>query len=199
MSNQNQILRKDLRTKRRKISMLEQKHSENFTLQRLIKNPKFKTAHNIGIYLHSFGELHTGKMIEYCFKHHKNVYLPLICNMNKTLRWVKISHQQYRNKRFVLHKLGMLQPMASRASHVSHLDVLLMPLLACDAVGIRMGMGGGFYDRTLASAPFKPYRLGLAHDFQFLQQRLQKNPWDQPLHALITPTKFVRFQCQISQ
>ncbi len=43
-----------------------------------------------------------------------------------------------------------------------------MPLLACDTHGTRIGMGGGYYDRTLASAPQHPYRLGIAHDFQLI-------------------------------
>ena len=199
MSNKTLTLRKDLRTQRRKLSALQQRHSEIHALQQLIQHPKFKIAQKIGIYLDNFGELSTKKMIKYCFKMRKEVYLPTICNMNNILVWVKISQHQFNNQRFVMHRLGMLEPVATRGVHVSNLDVLLMPLLACDVTGTRMGMGGGFYDRTLASAPFKPYRLGLAHDFQFLQQNLQRNPWDQPLHALITPTKSIRFQRQICQ
>lgn len=69
-----------------------------------------------------------------------------------------------------------------------------MPLLACDHSGTRIGMGGGFYDRTLASAPGLPFRLGLAHDFQLLSQSLKREKWDQPLDALITPTVFLAFK-----
>lgn len=199
MSNQTLQLRKTLRLQRRQLSSFQQQQHAQAVLQHLKRYPYFVTAKNIGLYLDGFGELRTGDIIEYCFKHQKNVYLPIICNMNHTLRWVKISQHQYRNKRFVLHKLGMFEPIATRGSHVSRLDLLLMPLLACDHIGIRMGMGGGFYDRTLASAPYKPYRLGLAHDFQFLAGELVRNPWDQALHGLITPARCVRFQRQISQ
>ena len=55
-------------------------------------------------------------------------------------------------------------------------------------------MGGGFYDRTLASAPGRPFRLGLAHDFQLLALPLKRETWDQPLDALITPTIFIKFK-----
>ena len=44
-----------------------------------------------------------------------------------------------------------------------------------------------FYDKTLASAPNKPLRLGIAHDFQLVQERLPRQVWDQPLDVLITP------------
>ena len=46
----------------------------------------------------------------------------------------------------------MKEPMATRGQHVSTLDLLIMPLLACDQLGTRIGMGGGFCDRTLATA-----------------------------------------------
>ncbi|MDM1763448.1 MULTISPECIES: 5-formyltetrahydrofolate cyclo-ligase [unclassified Acinetobacter] len=199
MSNQTLQLRKQLRSQRRQLTAFQQQQHAQAVLQHLRHYPRFFSAKNIGIYLDGFGELRTQHLIELCFKHQKNVYLPIICNMNQSLRWVKISHQQYRNKRFVLHKLGMFEPMASRGLHVSCLDLLLMPLLACDLTGARMGMGGGFYDRTLASAPYKPYRLGLAHDFQFFDEKFVRNPWDQALHGLVTPRKLLHFQRQISQ
>ena len=92
-----------------------------------------------------------------------------------------------------MHRLGMLEPMKSRGFHVSALDFLILPLLACDQLGTRMGMGAGFYDRTLATAPKRPYRVGIAHDFQLLSEPLQRNAWDQPLDVLITPSKVYRF------
>ena len=118
----------------------------------------------------------------------------MICSMNQQLHWVKITQQQYRNNQFSYHPLGMKEPMAGRGAHVSTLDFLIMPLLACDLYGTRIGMGGGFYDKTLASAPHKPYRLGLAHDFQLIPFRLHRATWDQPLDALLTPAKYLHFK-----
>ena len=190
---QNPLLRKSLRQQRRQLSVFQQKQHGLKVLHRLYRFKPFQSAKKIGLYLHAFGEVATDQIIEYCFAQQKDVYLPIVCKMNQQLRWVKISKSQYRSKRFCRHTLGMFEPMATRGMHVSHLDLLIMPLLACDVTGTRMGMGGGFYDRTLASAPFKPYRLGLAHDFQLMRENLQRNPWDQTLNGLITPTKLIRF------
>ena len=119
----------------------------------------------------------------------------MICNMNQRLVWVKVSRNQFQNKRFSHHPLGMQEPMATRGQHVSHLDLLLMPLLACDPYGTRIGMGGGFYDKTLASARYhRPFRLGLAHHFQLVPQRLIREKWDQPLDGLLTPQQHLRFK-----
>jgi 5-formyltetrahydrofolate cyclo-ligase len=112
--------------------------------------------------------------------------------MNQHLLWVKISRQQFYTRRFAPHCLGMLEPQ-QRGIAVKHLDVLCMPLLACDIKGMRLGMGGGFYDRTLSHAQHLPFRLGLAHDFQRLNIVLPHQPWDQPLHALCTPQSYQYF------
>lgn len=187
-------LRTTIRKQRRVIGSFQQRKAEQTVLNRLIRLSKFQQAQKIGLYLHAFGEIHTHKILDYCFTHQKSVYLPMICNMNQRLVWVHISQHQYRNQRFSHHPLGMKEPMQTRGLHVSKLDLLIMPLVACDIFGTRIGMGGGFYDKTLATAPQKPYRLGFAHDFQLVQQRLPRASWDQPLDALLTPHSFLRFQ-----
>ncbi|UIP25913.1 5-formyltetrahydrofolate cyclo-ligase [Acinetobacter towneri] len=187
-------LRKQLRQQRRAVTPNQQQQAQQAVLQRLIRLPKFQYTKKVGVYLHAFGEIHTHRIIEYCFAQGKQVYLPMICNMNQQLVWVEISRHQYINKRFSHHPLGMKEPMASRGKHVSHLDLLIMPLLACDKYGTRIGMGGGYYDRTLASAPQHPYRLGIAHDFQLIHANLPRENWDQPVDALLTPECFLQFK-----
>ena len=194
MSVDLKILRKQLRHQRRAVSPFVQKQAQQQVLNQLLRLKAFQHSKKIGVYLHAFGEIQTRHIIEYCFKQHKEVYLPMICNMNQQLHWVKITQPQYRNNRFSHHPLGMKEPMANRGLHVSTLDFLIMPLLACDIYGTRIGMGGGFYDKTLASTGKKPFRLGIAHDFQLIQQRLHRETWDQPLDGLITPSKYLHFK-----
>lgn len=66
-------------------------------------------------------------------------------------------------------------------------DVLLMPLLAFDKTGTRLGYGGGYYDRTLASLPQKPRLIGLAYAAQELDE-IPRLDHDVPLDAVITET-----------
>lgn len=187
-------LRRQLRQQRRRISVFEQRQSEQQVFSKLSQSAVFQFSQHIGLYLHAFGEIYTHKLILECFRLGKTVYLPMICNMNQHLVWVKITQQQYLNRRFARHRLGMQQAMQSRAKAVKQLDLLLMPLLAADRSGTRLGMGGGFYDKTLSRAPQKPYRLGLAHDFQLLENKLTREAWDQALDALLTPQQFLRFK-----
>ena len=74
------------------------------------------------------------------------------------------------------------------------LDVILMPLVGFDSQGNRLGMGGGFYDRTLAnrhSWPTRPRLIGIAHDCQQVDA-LPVASWDVPLDAIVTPTQIIR-------
>lgn len=192
--NELSFIRKNLRSKRRSLTSFEQKQAQLGVLHHLNTLPIFHSSKKIGLYLHAFGEVHTELLIDLCFKKNKQVYLPMICSMNQKLVWVKIFRNQYINRRFSHHPLGMKEPIASRAKHVSSLDLLLMPLLACDQYGTRIGMGGGYYDRTLATAKHRPYRLGIAHQFQFIEHTLKRQSWDQPLDALLTPQRFYYFK-----
>lgn len=187
-------LRRELRLQRRQLTPFLQKQAAQRCLNRLRRFCHFQHAQHVGVYLDAFGEVSTRLIIERCFKLGKNVYLPKICEMNQHLVWVRISASQYRRSQFLPHRLGMLQPLNCRGIAVKHLDLLIMPLLACDPTGLRLGMGGGFYDRTLAKASQHPYRLGLAHEFQYLNTALHAQVWDQSLDALLTPEQLRRFR-----
>lgn len=188
------LLRKSIRQQRRALTIFQQRQAEQAILAYAHHHAKFKSAQHIGLYLHDFGEIFTQKLMEYCFSQQKNMYLPQICEMNQHLVWVKISRHQYRNQRFVRHRLKMLEAKASRGRAIQHLDIVFMPLLACDSVGMRLGMGGGFYDRTLANVPYRPYRIGLAHDFQYLRQLLPAQKWDEGVDELWIPSALYRFK-----
>ncbi|MBF2025694.1 MAG: 5-formyltetrahydrofolate cyclo-ligase [Oscillatoriales cyanobacterium C42_A2020_001] len=70
-------------------------------------------------------------------------------------------------------------------------DLILVPAIACDAQGYRLGYGGGFYDRLLSSPLWsaKP-TIGIVFEFARLPQ-LPRDAWDQPLHAVCTEAGFV--------
>jgi 5-formyltetrahydrofolate cyclo-ligase len=82
---------------------------------------------------------------------------------------------------------GISEPLATRAARTP--DVVLVPLLAFDPQGYRLGYGGGFYDRSLAElrAARPVVAVGIAYD----EQRLDAVPhlhYDQPLDWVLTPS-----------
>lgn len=94
-------------------------------------------------------------------------------------------------------RYGIAEPELDVQQVLPHsmLDLICTPLVAFDAEGNRLGMGGGYYDRTLAcwhEHGLGPRPLGLAHDCQQVESVPQAQ-WDVPLPQIITPARCWRF------
>ena len=72
-------------------------------------------------------------------------------------------------------------------------NIVILPLLAFDATGARLGRGGGHYDRTLASLRKKCHvrAIGLAFDEQMVE-KCPVEPHDAPLDMVVTPMRAIR-------
>lgn len=69
-------------------------------------------------------------------------------------------------------------------------DLILVPAVACDARGYRLGYGGGFYDRLLSSADWKSKpTIGIVFEYAYVSQ-LPVDPWDKPLNSICTENRF---------
>jgi 5-formyltetrahydrofolate cyclo-ligase len=73
----------------------------------------------------------------------------------------------------------------------SEVDVALMPGLAWDRAGNRLGRGAGYYDRLLAHPDWRAFRCGLFFATQEFPA-LPADPWDQPLQAVVTEREIIR-------
>ena len=84
--------------------------------------------------------------------------------------------------------LGIFEPVAKAPALAP--DALLIPLLAVDWGGVRLGQGAGYYDRTLAGLS-GALKIGVAWDVQVVDA-LAADPWDVPLDWIVTPTQLIR-------
>jgi 5-formyltetrahydrofolate cyclo-ligase len=85
---------------------------------------------------------------------------------------------------------GTLEPAGPRlgVDALGEAGVILVPALAVDHVGIRLGRGAGYYDRALSRLASDPLVAALLHDGE-LVPRLPADPWDRPVHAAVTPAR----------
>ena len=87
---------------------------------------------------------------------------------------------------------GVLEPPASAPRiEPTEVDLVLVPALAFDARGHRIGYGRGFYDRLLPQLT-RAFRVGLAYDFQLLAE-LPDDPHDVPMQCVVTDKRSLRF------
>ncbi|MEC5208985.1 5-formyltetrahydrofolate cyclo-ligase [Psychrobacter sp. PL15] len=179
---------------RRQLTAEERQQRARDASLHLIKLQRLPANARIGLYYDGFGELPTQPLLDWCQRLSYQPYLPVVGslgNKDKRLRFVPIYHTKFLNIPTRIHSLGMKQNHHRRLLWARELDVIICPLTAVDKNGNRMGMGGGFYDTTLAksyqSGYKKPLKIGWCYDFQVVEQ-LQCQPWDVPLDGLITPS-----------
>ncbi|MDC9623040.1 5-formyltetrahydrofolate cyclo-ligase [Xenorhabdus sp. XENO-7] len=185
-------IRKQIRQLRHNLSPEQQSRFAQQVAQNAMSHPKIQQANKIALYLAFDGELDTRPLIQQLWQQNKQVYLPVLHPFNQHhLLFLHYHAETSLNcNRFNIEEppLDVRQVLP-----VSELDVMFIPLVAFDSTGQRLGMGGGFYDRTLAKWQQQNfYPIGLAHDFQLVNS-LPSASWDIPLPEIITPEKIWRW------
>lgn len=175
---------------RRKI--LTNKERANFALMASLYLPKLlphlpKNA-NVGLYLDDFGELPTAPILNFCQKHDFVPFLPITIK-DKPLRFAPVFMPLYKTP-LKRHPFGMKEPADKHGICADKLDLIICPLVAVDGSGNRLGMGGGFYDRTFAN--FCGLKIGWCYHFQVVDS-LTVNEWDKGVDMVITDKGVIRF------
>lgn len=174
--------RRDLTTKQRQFAALSASLYLSKLLPYLPKNAK------IGLYLDDFGELPTAPILAFCQKHGFTPFLPITIK-NKPLRFAPVFLPLAKTP-LKRHKLGMKEPFARYGISADNMDMIICPLVAVDKCGNRLGMGGGFYDRTFAR--FHGLKVGWCYHFQVVEN-LMVNEWDKGVDMVITDKGVLRF------
>lgn len=187
-----QSIRQTYRAKRRGLSKTIQESAAHHLLQQCLKQSVFIQAKKIALYLANDGELDPKVLISYCWSHNIQVYLPILHPFTKG----HLVFMHYSEKTVMKpNRFGIAEPALNCLDicPLDQLDIVCAPLVAFDENGNRMGMGGGFYDRTLAPVlrdKLPTQLFGFAHDCQ-QANRLTIQSWDIPLQKIITPTRII--------
>ena len=182
-------LRRQLRQARRQLSPTRQRLAARELYRQLAQHPVFRRARHIAFYLPNDGEIDPRPLMLEAQRRGKATYLPVL---NAWPRTRMVFQRLMPNERLAPNRFGIAEPAfrPNRQRRIWTLDLVLMPLVGFDEDGGRLGMGGGFYDRSLAYRDrrkngHKPTLLGLAHECQKVD-RLPLEPWDVSLQASVT-------------
>ena len=188
LNSRNEI-RKQVRQQRRQLNKREVQHASLAIADNLSNTHLFRNAQRIAGFLSNEGEPDLTSLMQLAWKHQKLWHLPIIGLPNVNHLWFAPYHP---GDLLVTNRFGIGEP--DKALHKSarsySLDIVLMPLVAFDVQGNRLGMGKGYYDRTLKFLRLrhhwrKPRLVGIAYELQKFDQ-LPQQPWDIPLDAIVT-------------
>ncbi|MBA5203878.1 5-formyltetrahydrofolate cyclo-ligase [Pectobacterium aroidearum] len=185
-----QQIRQAVRQHRRLLTPEQQALFAQQACERVMAHPKIIRAESVAVFLSFDGELDTSPLIQQLWQQGKRVYLPVL----HPFRAGHLLFLRYApDTELVRNRLKIMEPCLDvrQVLPLPQLDILLTPLVAFDHQGQRLGMGGGFYDRTLQyrnQMSRGPYPIGLAHDCQQVDA-LPVESWDIPLPEIITPSR----------
>lgn len=188
-------MRKQIRAARQSLTPEEQHQASEKIVLQAQEQRLLDTGDQVAVYLANDGELDPHKLVDCYWQRKTKVALPVLhpfCAGHLLFLHYHDSSNMQPNK------YGIQEPVLSASDIVLPvtLDQIFVPLVAFDRQGNRLGMGGGYYDRTLnALKRNNPNTLiiGLAHDCQEVEG-LATQKWDVPMHAILTPTRFLDFR-----
>ena len=188
-------LRQQIRTQRQALPAQQQKSHSKLAAKQLTNSTLFLRSQRIAFYLSANGEIDLTPILDRAHKMGKTCFLPVIHKGSQTTLWFC----QYRpGDKLTPNSFGINEPDHHKHPPIKpwSLDLILMPLVGFDAKCNRLGMGGGYYDRTLSFLHRRkhwqsPHLIGVAHDCQKVDQ-LPVQSWDVPLQGVVTESAFYK-------
>lgn len=163
----------------------EDKIAKSFKIKGLaLRTPFFKKAGVVMFYAATSWEVDTFDLIKECLQMGKKAVLPVANPAKKELIPVEIQTMDS----LVRNSLGIMEPAKDDAKIIPRdkLDLVVVPGLAFDKWGNRLGRGAGYYDRFLARLPLKTMKMGLAFEFQMIDSVPAVEGQDIPLDLVIS-------------
>jgi 5-formyltetrahydrofolate cyclo-ligase len=154
---------------------------------RFISSEFYKKAATIFAFVSFKSEVDTHKIIKYAAEDGKTIYVPKIQSKEKGIEIFKIEDFNQLKKGY----FGILEPVEGCVpADKNTIDLILMPGVAFDRLGGRLGYGAGFYDRFLSGMDEKANKIALAYHFQILN-RIPMDKYDIPIDGVISEGEII--------
>ena len=183
-------IRKTIIQKRKALSDLEKDEKNLAIAQRLFGMDEFKKSKTVFCFISTAFEIQTERIIRESLRLGKQVFVPLLDPGGENLQASRIPSMDID---FVIGEYGVRQPAPKFRDVVpfSNIDFVVVPGLAFDNFGNRIGYGGGFYDKFFKKITRDVSRVAVSYDFQLFNV-VPHSDLDEPVHFLITETKALR-------
>ncbi len=174
-------LRQSYQQIRKNLSLEHQHTASAKVCSRIRSLDEYRYAKRIALYQAIGGEISLNALWHSAPLQGKLCYFPSL-NDDKTLSFLPATPATS----FVKNRYGIAEPDVDKATAVAVklLDIIFVPVVAFDQYGTRLGMGAGYYDRTLAHEK-EQMLIGVAYEFQHYPY-IKPNDWDVPLTVVIT-------------
>jgi 5-formyltetrahydrofolate cyclo-ligase len=189
------LIRTEILNKRRLLNDSDIQCKSEAIFKRLTSTDAFILSHNVMAFMSFRNEVNTYPIVNYCLATNRKVIIPVTDVHNKKLI---LSELKNLDKELGLSSFGIPEPLPRfiRPFNASDLDLILVPGVVFDRRGYRIGYGGGYYDRFLASLDKKVVTIGLAFELQIVD-RIPADPYDIPVDNIITEKKYI--DCSVNR
>ena len=182
-----EIIRRRIKSKRDNLQTYEVLKKSNEIIKNLKELPEFKEAKNIACYISFNNEVYTHGLIkEYVDK--KKIFIPVVDRERKEIllshlkNWQELSSGAY----------GILEPRREylRIGRYEDIELVIVPGIAFDEKGNRIGYGEGYFDRLLKRMDAK--KIGIAYDFQILKE-IPNEEHDVKMDVIVSEKRVLKF------
>jgi len=178
-------LRAEMKARRTAFSEADCNESSRTIFERLLTLPEWQSARTAHLYIGALpGEVGTLSIIRWCWDDGRNVIVPVAGN-DRVMRHLLLTPATSLART----RWGGLEPRDAEPADPLTADVVIVPGVAFDRAGNRLGMGGGFYDRFLSTVTVP--KIALAHTFQIVQA-IPVDGHDQRVDIIVTPDEVIR-------
>ncbi len=163
--------------------------------QLLTHTPEYRAAQTIMVFMSMHNEIATSYAIKKAITDHKTVLVPkVVWDVRRLIPLVLDSLESEFHK----DRHGLVMPVKQIEYPAEHIDLVLVPGLAFDLAGNRLGRGGGFYDRFFEKPGFHTVRCGYTLERQVVES-VPTHDHDIPMDLLITDQQVRRFGRSLAQ
>jgi len=181
-------IRKTINDRRSRLPITDREVASRRACHHILNAELYQQSQHLGLYFSYNGEIDPHIVFKTALQDGKSCYLPVLDPVeHKKLVFV---HYESGDS-LIPNQFDIPEPILSATNIYpsAQLDLVIMPLVAFDDNGHRLGMGAGYYDRTFAflidDHRQKPQLIGLAYEFQH-HESIEPKAWDVPMHGVST-------------